>query len=47
MDEKEPTQETDKGLEIPVPTRKDWDDTLAKVIKPAPRPAENDENADG
>jgi hypothetical protein len=31
---KEPTQRTDKGLEIPVPTRKAWDDTLAKIVKP-------------
>jgi hypothetical protein len=32
----EPTQRTAKGLEIPVPTRADWDDTLGKVIKPSP-----------
>lgn len=32
---KESTQRTDKGLEIPVPTRKAWDDVLGKVIKPA------------
>lgn len=31
----EPTQRTEKGPEIPVPTRKDWDNTLTKVIKPA------------
>ena len=35
MVEKEPTQRTEKGLEIPVPTRKDWDDTLSKIVKPA------------
>jgi len=35
MPEKEPTQRTEKSLEIPVPTRKDGDDTLSKVIKPA------------
>ena len=32
---KEPTQRTKKGLQIPVPTRADWDATLGKVIKPA------------
>lgn len=37
-DRKEPTQTTDKGLEIPVPKRADWDDTLRKIAKPAPRP---------
>ncbi len=30
----EPTQTTDKGLEIPVPTRGDWDKTLSKVVRP-------------
>jgi hypothetical protein len=35
MAEKEPTQRTEKGLEIPVPTRKDWDKTLSKIVKPA------------
>jgi hypothetical protein len=34
MAEKEPTQRTEKGLEIPVPTRKDSDDTLSKIVKP-------------
>lgn len=32
---KEPTQRTEKGLEIPVPKRADWDAMLGKVIKPA------------
>jgi hypothetical protein len=32
--EKEPTQRTEKGLEIPVPTRRDWDDTLSRIVKP-------------
>ena len=44
MADKEPTQRTDKGLEIPVPTRKAWDDTLSKIVKPANA---QDENADG
>jgi hypothetical protein len=33
MPKDEPTQRTQKG--VPVPTRKDWNDTLVKVIKPA------------
>ena len=32
--DKEPTQRTKKGLEIPVPTRTAWDDTLSKVVRP-------------
>jgi hypothetical protein len=35
MTEKEPKQRTEKGLEIPVATRKDWDDTFSKIIEPA------------
>lgn len=35
MAEKEPTQPTEKGREIPVPKRDDLEDTLSKVIKPA------------
>ena len=36
MSEKEePTQKTEKGLEIPVPQREDWDDMLRKVVRPA------------
>jgi hypothetical protein len=31
---KEPTQTTDKGLEIPVPKRSDWERTLRSVAKP-------------
>jgi hypothetical protein len=42
---KEPTQRTDKGLEIPVPTRKAWDDMLGKVIKPADGPPEIEDAA--
>jgi hypothetical protein len=34
MAEKEPTQRTDKGPEIPVPTRQDSDDPPSKVIRP-------------
>jgi len=34
MSEKEPTQRTEKGLEIPVPTRKDRDDALSMIVKP-------------
>jgi hypothetical protein len=41
----EPTQTTDKRLEIPVPTRKAWDDTLAKVIKPVDGPPEIEDAA--
>jgi hypothetical protein len=46
---KEPTQRTEKGLEIPVPTRESWDDTLAKVIKPSPdrRQEPDDAQQDG
>jgi hypothetical protein len=31
----EPTQQTEKGRETPVPKRADWDPLLDKVIKPA------------
>jgi hypothetical protein len=37
----EPTQRTEKGLEIPVPTRKAWDETLSKIVKPV-----NDDEAE-
>jgi hypothetical protein len=30
----EPTQQTEKGLTIPVPTRDDIEDALARVAKP-------------
>lgn len=30
----EPTQETEKGLEIPVPSRKDFDAVVKKVAGP-------------
>ena len=36
----EPTQRTKKGLEIPVPTRKKWADTLNKIVKPVDGPKE-------
>jgi len=44
--DREPTQRTDKGLEIPVPTRSDWDEMLGKVIKPAEGPPEIIESAE-
>ena len=34
MPKDEPTQYTPKGLEIPIPTRGQIDDALAKVAKP-------------
>jgi hypothetical protein len=34
MPKDEPTQKTQQGLEIPVPTRSAVDDALAKVAKP-------------
>ena len=34
MDEKEPTQRTDKGTDIPVPSREDFFDNMEKVAKP-------------
>ena len=36
MDEKEPTQRTEKGYEIPVPKRSTWDRLLGKAAKPKP-----------
>ena len=45
MSEKEPTPRTEKGLEIPVPTRKAGDDTLTQAIKPADGPQEIDDAA--
>ena len=32
----EPTQTTPKGYEIPIPTRKDFEDALDKIAKPKP-----------
>lgn len=34
----EPKQTTPKGLEIPVPKRKDVMDALTKIAKPKPKP---------
>jgi hypothetical protein len=34
----EPTQKTPKGLEIPVPKRKDVMDALRKLVQPAKKP---------
>src|SRR6059058_4604834 len=36
MDEKEPTQRTEQGREIPVPTREQIDRDFAKIAKPVP-----------
>jgi hypothetical protein len=47
MPDDEPTQTTDKGLEIPVPTRGEWDKTLSKIAKPARSDAEIEENDEG
>ncbi len=44
MDEKEPTQRTEKGLEIPIPTREDFMKNLRKVAKP--RRAQEDDRAE-
>jgi hypothetical protein len=35
---REPTQKTPKGLEIPVPKRREVIDALRKVTRPKPRP---------
>lgn len=34
MDEKEPTQRTEQGYEIPVPTREQVERDFAKIAKP-------------
>src|SRR5689334_18557329 len=36
MDEKEPTQRTEQGHEIPVPTREQVESDFAKIISPVP-----------
>lgn len=36
MDEKEPTQRTEQGFEIPVPTREQVLGDFAKIVKPVP-----------
>ena len=36
--EPEPTQKTPKGLEVPVPKRKDVMDALKKLVQPAKKP---------
>jgi hypothetical protein len=36
MDEKEPTQRTERGYEIPVPTREQIERDFAKVMAPVP-----------
>jgi hypothetical protein len=36
MDEKEPTQRTPAGAEIPIPTRKDVFGDLDKAMRPVP-----------
>jgi hypothetical protein len=35
-EDKEPTQRTEQGHEIPVPKRSAWDRLLRKVAKPKP-----------
>lgn len=44
MSDKEPTQRTDKDLEIPVPKREQWDEMLRKVVKPAEREDDDDDS---
>ncbi|MEX2256915.1 MAG: hypothetical protein WEC34_15885 [Acidimicrobiia bacterium] len=41
-DEKEPTQTTEQGHEIPVPKRSAWDRLLGKVANPSERAEESD-----
>jgi len=36
MDEKEPTQRTEQGYEIPVPTREQIERDFAKIMEPVP-----------
>jgi hypothetical protein len=36
--DKQPTQRTPKGLEIPVPKRKDVMDALRKLVQPVKKP---------
>lgn len=33
MDEDEPTQETDRGYEIPIPTKGTWDKLLERIAR--------------
>lgn len=44
-DERKPKQKTAKGLEIPVPTKGEFDEAIRKVAPPAgrKRPAEKDQ----
>lgn len=44
MDEKEPTQRTEQGHEIPVPRRSAWDRLLRKAAQP--KPPADDEDAE-
>lgn len=41
-DERKPKQKTSKGLEIPVPTKGDFDAAIAKVAPPAGRKRPDD-----
>ena len=41
-DEKQPTERTPKGLEVPIPERREFFDNLKKVAKPD-KPSEKDE----
>jgi hypothetical protein len=45
MDEKEPTQRTNKGYEIPVPKRSAWDRLLHKAAQPVTPPDEDEDEA--
>ena len=36
MNEKEPTQRTEQGYEIPVPTREQIERDFAKIMEPVP-----------
>jgi hypothetical protein len=40
-----PKQTTPKGLEIPVPTREEWERNMGKVAPP-PEPAKSDDEPD-
>ena len=41
-DDREPKQTTEKGLQIPVPMREEWERNMRKVAPP-PEPAKPDE----
>lgn len=51
-EDQEPTQTTLDGAEIPVPTRKEWESFVGKVVKPkkksgeSPRSDESEDSPD-